>query len=63
MHHEESLYDQNDYYADDARASRLTPLLNPLLRFLDHRKARSLLARALASRAWSRLSNDQFLRG
>lgn len=45
MHHEESLYDQNDYYADDARASRLTPLLNPLLRFLDHRKARSLMRR------------------
>ncbi len=41
----ETLYDKDRYYDNDAKGSRLFPILNPILNFLDWQKARKFLKR------------------
>jgi len=40
-----SVYDSDEYYADSARGARLTPVLEWMLRVLDGRRARDVLAK------------------
>jgi len=40
-----SVYDKDEYYADSARGSRLTPILEWMLRGLDRRRARDVVAK------------------